>query len=72
MIFISLSNSARTALLIASLLVPALTTHASAPSRPTKPNVIFFATDDLNDWVGPLNSGIRAKTPNLDRLAARG
>ena len=37
-----------------------------------KPNVIFFATDDLNDWVGPLNSGIRAKTPNLDRLAARG
>lgn len=37
-----------------------------------RPNIIFFATDDLNDWVGPLNSPIRAKTPNLDRLAARG
>lgn len=42
----------------------------SAAARP--PNVIFFATDDLNDWVGPLDSPIRAKTPNLDRLAARG
>jgi hypothetical protein len=36
------------------------------------PNVIFFATDDLCDWVGPLDSPIRAKTPNMDRLAARG
>ncbi|PAW75023.1 MAG: iduronate sulfatase [Opitutia bacterium Tous-C4FEB] len=72
MIFISPSKSAQTALLVASLLIPALTTHAAAPSKPAKPNVIFFATDDLNDWVGPLNSGIRAKTPNLDRLAARG
>jgi arylsulfatase A-like enzyme len=41
-----------------------------AAARP--PNVIFFATDDLNDWVGPMNAPIRAKTPNLDRLAARG
>jgi arylsulfatase A-like enzyme len=38
----------------------------------TKPNVIFFATDDFSDWVGPLNSPIKAKRPNLDRLAARG
>ncbi|MCU0691864.1 MAG: sulfatase [Polyangiaceae bacterium] len=36
------------------------------------PNIIMFATDDLNDWVGPLDSRIKAKTPNLDRLAARG
>ena len=36
------------------------------------PNVIFIATDDLNDWVGPLDSPIKAKTPNLDRLAASG
>jgi len=53
-------------------LAPALTTRAAAPAKSTPPNVILFATDDLNDWVGPLKSGIRAKTPNLDRLAARG
>ncbi|MEN1680077.1 MAG: sulfatase [Planctomycetota bacterium] len=36
-----------------------------------RPNVIVFATDDLCDWVGPLGDS-QAKTPNLDRLAARG
>ena len=35
-----------------------------------RPNVLFIAVDDLNDWVGCLK-GV-AKTPNLDRLAARG
>ena len=37
-----------------------------------KPNVLFIAIDDLNDWVGPLGGHPQAKTPNLDRLAARG
>ncbi|MFZ5829497.1 MAG: sulfatase [Planctomycetota bacterium] len=35
------------------------------------PNVIFFAYDDLCDWVGPLGHN-QAKTPNLDRLAREG
>jgi arylsulfatase A-like enzyme len=47
-----------------------LATLAATPGK--APNVIFIATDDLNDWVGPLDSPIKAKTPNLDRLAARG
>jgi arylsulfatase A-like enzyme len=34
--------------------------------------VLFIAVDDLNDWVGCLNGHPQAKTPNLDRLAARG
>lgn len=37
-----------------------------------KPNVLFIAIDDLNDWVGPLKGHPQVKTPNLDRLAARG
>jgi arylsulfatase A-like enzyme len=37
----------------------------------SQPNVIFFATDDLNDWVSPLGYS-QAKTPNLDRLAKQG
>lgn len=36
-----------------------------------RPNVLFIAIDDLNDWVGPLGDE-QAKTPNLDRLAERG
>ena len=37
-----------------------------------KPNVLFIAIDDLNDWVGCLGGHPQAKTPNMDRLAARG
>jgi arylsulfatase A-like enzyme len=48
----------------------AVSARAATPTR--APNIIFIATDDLNDWVGPLDSPIKAKTPNLDRLAARG
>ncbi|MFC1762951.1 sulfatase [Planctomycetota bacterium] len=41
------------------------------PSWAGPPNVIFFATDDLCDWVGPLGYA-QAVTPNLDKLAQRG
>jgi arylsulfatase A-like enzyme len=36
-----------------------------------QPNVIFFAVDDLNDWITPLGYN-QARTPNLDRLADMG
>ena len=38
----------------------------------TRPNVLFIAVDDLNDWIGCLGGNPQAKTPNYDRLAARG
>jgi arylsulfatase A-like enzyme len=41
-----------------------------AQSRP--PNVLFVAIDDLNDWLGCLQGHPGTKTPNIDRLAARG
>jgi iduronate 2-sulfatase len=37
-----------------------------------KPNVLFIAVDDLNHWVGHLGRNKQTKTPNIDRLAARG
>jgi len=43
--------------------------HAAAPLRP---NVLFIAVDDLNDWVGHLGGHAQARTPNIDRLAASG
>jgi choline-sulfatase len=37
-----------------------------------RPNVLLIAVDDLNDWVGCLAGHAQARTPNIDRLAARG
>ena len=37
-----------------------------------KPNVLLIAIDDLNDWIGCMGGHPQAKTPNIDRLAARG
>ena len=39
---------------------------------PVKPNVLFIAIDDLNDWIGCLDGHPQAKTPNIDALAKRG
>jgi choline-sulfatase len=44
-----------------------------APARlSSRPNFVFIAVDDLNDWIGPTGGHPQARTPNLDRLAARG
>lgn len=46
---------------------------ASAPSiRAERPNVLFIAIDDQNDWIGHLGGHPAARTPHLDALAARG
>jgi choline-sulfatase len=37
-----------------------------------RPNVLFVAIDDLNDWVGCLKGHPQVRTPAMDRLAARG
>ncbi len=39
---------------------------------PSKPNVLFIAVDDLNDWIGCMGGHGQVKTPNIDRLAASG
>ncbi len=45
---------------------------AIAEESPQSPNVLFLAVDDMNDFVGCLDSRPNAITPNIDRLAARG
>jgi hypothetical protein len=37
-----------------------------------RPNVLFIAIDDLNDWVGMLEGHPQARTPRMNRLASRG
>jgi len=43
-----------------------------AAAAENRPNVLFIAVDDLNDWVGCLGGHPDVKTPNLDALAGRG
>ncbi len=38
----------------------------------SRPNVLMICIDDLNDWLGCMDGHPNAKTPNMDRLAARG
>ena len=49
----------------------ALLGASSAPAK-EKPNILFIAIDDQNDWIGCLGGHPQIKTPNIDRLAARG
>jgi arylsulfatase A-like enzyme len=37
-----------------------------------RPNILFIAVDDLNRWIGALNTHPQVQTPNLDALAERG
>jgi arylsulfatase A-like enzyme len=61
----------RIALALLSLLVSECGFPSSAVAA-EKPNVLFIAIDDLNDWVSVLGGHPQAKTPNIDRLARRG
>jgi arylsulfatase A-like enzyme len=55
-----------------ALSAPLAVTAQTPAAAPSRPNVLFIAVDDLNDWVGPLGGHPQVKTPNFDRLAARG
>lgn len=43
-----------------------------AAKKDGRPNVLFIAVDDLNDWIGCLGGHPDVKTPNIDTLAGRG
>ena len=55
-------------------LLGALCSQSSAAdtSKQAKPNVLFIAIDDQNDWIGAFGGHPLAKTPHIDRLAKRG
>jgi len=37
-----------------------------------KPNILFIAIDDQNDWIGCMKGHPQIKTPHIDQLADRG
>ncbi len=55
------------ALLINGVLTSLSWAQQSVPAN--KPNILFIAIDDLNDWIGCMGGHPQAVTPNLDRLA---
>ena len=56
---------------ISTLLAMVLLVACASPAF-DKPNVLFIAVDDLNDWVGALDGHPQTRTPNIDHLASRG
>jgi arylsulfatase A-like enzyme len=58
--------------ILATLLLCVSAPLREAHAADRKPNVLFLAVDDMNDWIGCLGTTPRALTPNIDRLAARG
>ncbi|WP_414662064.1 sulfatase [Horticoccus sp. 23ND18S-11] len=57
---------------LACLLLVACVAPPARAADTARPNILFIIADDLNDWVGFLRGHPQTRTPNLDRLAARG
>ena len=59
-------DAARSAFLVVTV------TASCLVAQDSRPDVLFIAVDDLNDWVGVLGGHPQARTPNIDALARRG
>jgi iduronate 2-sulfatase len=57
---------------ISALFSACFQTGPTSAAEAAKPNVLFIAVDDLNDWLGSLGGHPQARTPKMDALAARG
>ena len=55
-----------------SIFLAVLFIWGASVNAKARPNVLFLAIDDLNDWIGCLGGHPQVKTPNLDKLAKRG
>ena len=56
----------------ATLALPQIQASSLSIERVNKPNILFIAIDDLNDWIHCLGGHPDIRTPNLDRLANTG
>lgn len=57
--------------LVTRILIP-LVLFSSLLGASDRPNVLFIALDDLNDWIEPMGGHPQAITPNMTRLAEEG
>ncbi len=64
-IFRTISESVKSQLLIAAILVIASCNNKSKVKLIEHPNVLFISLDDMNDWVQPLSGNEQSITPHL-------
>ena len=62
----------QTTILFLALSLLCVSEAKAAGQEDRKPNVLFIAIDDLNDWTGMLKGNPQAKTPHMDKLASQG
>jgi len=55
-----------------SLLLLFMLCVAGIAGAAERPNVLFIAIDDLNDWIGCFDGHPQVQTPNLDKFNAEG
>ncbi|MCA9138129.1 MAG: sulfatase-like hydrolase/transferase [Planctomycetales bacterium] len=60
------------AIVLSSFVLVASLCAVQASGQDSRPNVLFIAVDDLNDWVGCLGGHPQSVTPNIDSLAESG
>ena len=59
-------------LIVVGVVISSNAAFAQTSNSTNSPNIVFIASDDLNDWIGVLKGHPQVKTPNIDRLANRG
>jgi choline-sulfatase len=59
-------------LVLFCIVLLAIRFRGTATIAADRPNILFIAIDDQNDWIGPMGGHPMAKTPHLDKLASRG
>ena len=57
---------------LAALVLALLSSPDAVQGQTDRPNVLFIAIDDLNDWTGALEGNLQARTPHMDKLASKG
>ena len=59
-------------LLASAIILPTWADAQAVPVGEARPNVLFIAIDDMNDWAGFLNTHPQIQTPHMDSLATQG
>ena len=57
-------------IILPSMILPSA--FSAIGAEPKRPNVLFIAIDDQNDWIGCLGGHPQVQTPHIDALAKRG
>ena len=66
------TRSLASILLATVAIFPAWVNAQEASASESRPNILFIAIDDMNDWAGFLDTHPQVQTPHMDSLATQG